>query len=191
MEFLFVLIIAALVFGLCFLVDLIFKKLFRNTRQHQSGRSVRLSKRFATFGLLMVVLSLAAVFAWLNGSDLVLAIGGGIIFVVGVGLIVYYLSFGIYYDDDQFRLSTFGKKGGTYDYEEIIGQRLYTASGNVVVELHMKDGRTVALQTMMDGVYPFLDEAFAGWCRQTEHDPEDCDFHDPSQSIWFPMLEDV
>lgn len=191
MKYLFILIIAALVFGVCFLVDLIFKKLFRNTRQHKSGRSVRLSKRFATFGLLMAVLGVAAFFAWLRGSELILAIGGGIIFVVGVGLIVYYMSFGIYYDDDRFHLSTFGKKGKTYDYEEIIGQRLYTASGNVVVELHMKDGRTVALQTMMDGAFPFLDEAFYGWCRQTEHDPENCDFHDPSKSLWFPMLEDL
>ena len=191
MKFLFILIVAALVFGMCFLVDLIFKKLFRNTDQHKSGKSVRLSKRFATFGLLMVVLSVAAVFAWLKGSEVILAVGGGIIFVVGVGLIVYYLSFGIYYDDDQFHLSTFGRKSRTYDYEDIVGQRLYTASGNVVVELHMKDGSTVALQTMMEGAFPFLDEAFYGWCRQTEHDPENCDFHDPSKSLWFPMLEDL
>lgn len=191
MKILFVIIMAVLVFGLCYLVDLIFRKLFRNTRQHKSGHSVRLSKRFATFGLLMVVLSVAAFFAWLNGSELILAIGGGIIFVVGVGLIVYYLSFGIFYDADSFYLSTFGKRGVTYHYEEIIGQRLYNASGNVVVELHMADGRTVALQTMMEGVFPFLDEAFYGWCRQTEHDPENCEFHDPSNSIWFPMLEDL
>ena len=191
MKFLFILIVAALVFGMCFLVDLIFKKLFRNTDQHKSGKSVRLSKRFATFGLLMVVLSVAAVFAWLKGSEVILAVGGGIIFVVGVGLIVYYLSFGIYYDDDQFHLSTFGRKSRTYDYEDIVGQRLYTASGNVVVELHMKDGSTVALQTMMEGAFPFLDEAFYGWCRQTEHDPENCDFHDPSKSLWFPVLEDL
>ena len=191
MEYLFLLIMAVLIFGLCFAVDLIFKKLFRNTKQHKSGRSVHLNKRFATFGLLMVVLSLVAVFAWLRGAELILGIGGFIIFVVGVGLIVYYLSFGIYYDDDKFHLSTFGKKSVTYDYEDITGQRLYTASGNVVVELHMKDGRTVALQTMMDGAYPFLDEAFYGWCRQTEHDPDHCDFHDPSKSIWFPMLEDL
>lgn len=191
MKLLFILIVAALVFGLCFLVDLIFKKLFRNRSQHKSGRSVRLNKRFGTFGLLMVVLGVAAIFAWLRGSELVLGIGGGVIIVVGIGLIVYYLSFGIYYDDDSFHLSTFGKKSTTYDYEDIIGQRLYTASGNVIVELHMKDGRTVALQSMMEGVYPFLDEAFYGWCRQTEHDPESCDFHDPSQSLWFPMVEDL
>lgn len=191
MDILFVLIVGALVFGACFLVDLLFRKLFRNKQQHHSGRSVRLSKRYGAFGALMIVLSLAAIFSAINGSGWVLAAGGGLIMVVGIGLIVYYLSFGVYYDDDSFYLSTFGKKGKSYDYEEIIGQRLYTASGNIIVELHLKDGNTVGLQSAMDGVYPFLDEAFAGWCRQTEHEPENCPFHDPSQSQWFPMVEDL
>lgn len=191
MEIIFLLLVAAFVFGMCFLCDLLFKKLFRNQKQHHTGRSVRLSKRFGAFGALMIVLSLAAIFACLNGAGWVLGAGGGLIMVVGIGLIIYYLSFGIYYDDDSFYLNTFGKKGVTYDYEHIVGQRLYTASGNVIVELHLKDGRTVGLQSAMEGVYPFLDEAFAGWCRQTEHDPENCDFHDPSQSHWFPTVEDL
>jgi hypothetical protein len=191
MDFVFILMVAAVVFGLCFLADRLFKKLFRNQRQHSSGRSVRLNKRMCTFGIMMIVLGVVAVFACLNGSGMVLGAGGGLIIVVGIGLIVYYMSFGIYYDEDSFYLNTFGRKGISYDYEAIQGQRLYTASGNVVVELHMKDGRTVGLQSAMDGVYPFLDEAFAGWCRQTEHDPENCDFHDPSNSIWFPVVEDL
>lgn len=191
MKFVFLLLVAALVFGICFLVDTLFKKLFRSRKQHQSGRSVRLSKRFGAFGALMIVLGMAAIFAWINGSEWVLGAGGGLIILVGVGLIVYYLSFGVYYDDDSFYLNTFGRKGSTYDYEDIIGQRLYTASGNVIFELHLKDGRTICLQSAMDGVYPFLDEAFAGWCRQTEHEPDACDFHDPSQSQWFPMVEDL
>lgn len=191
MEIVFLLIVAALVFGLCFACDLLFKKVFRSRKQHQTGRSVRLSKRYGAFGALMIVLSIAAIFSCINGSGWVLGAGGGLIMVVGIGLIVYYLSFGIYYDDDSFYLNTFGKKGVTYDYEDIVGQRLYTASGNVIIELHLKDGRTVGLQSVMDGIYPFLDEAFAGWCRQTEHDPKNCDFHDPSQSQWFPMVEDL
>ena len=42
----------------------------------------------------------------------------------------------------------------------------------------------------MDGVYPFLDTAFAGWCLETGRDPQSCDFHDPSQSLWFPTVEE-
>ena len=190
MEILFMVLFAGFVFGLCFLTDRLFKKLFRSKKQHRSGRSVRLSKRYGSFGILMVTLAFAAIFAWLNGSEWILGVGGGLILLVGLGLIVYYLSFGIYYDEDSFLYNTFGKRGVSYEYGDIVGQKLYTASGNTVVELHLKDGKTVAVQEAMDGPFAFLDEAFAGWCRQTEHDPEKCEFHDPSNSLWFPMMED-
>ena len=190
MEILFMVLFAGFVFGLCFLTDRLFKKLFRSKKQHRSGRSVRLSKRYGSFGILMVTLAFAAIFAWLNGSEWILGAGGGLILLVGLGLIVYYLSFGIYYDEDSFLYNTFGKRGVSYEYGDIVGQKLYTASGNTVVELHLKDGKTVAVQETMDGPYAFLDEAFAGWCRQTEQDPENCEFHDPSNSLWFPMMED-
>ena len=190
MEILFMVLFAGFVFGLCFLTDRLFKKLFRSKKQHRSGRSVRLSKRYGSFGILMVTLAFAAIFAWLNGSEWILGVGGGLILLVGLGLIVYYLSFGIYYDEDSFLYNTFGKRGVSYEYGDIVGQKLYTASGNTVVELHLKDGKTVAVQETMDGPYAFLDEAFAGWCRQTEQDPANCEFHDPSNSLWFPMMED-
>ena len=60
------------------------------------------------------------------------------------------------------------------------------AGGNTVVELHMADGKTVSVQAFMSGAYPFLDQAFASWCTQTGTAPESCEFHDPSQSCWFP-----
>lgn len=191
MEVLFLLLFCGAMFGLCFLVDRLFKKLFRSKKQHSTGCSVRLSKRYGAFGVLMITLAVAAVLAWLDGGQWILAAGAGLILVVGVGLIVYYLTFGIYYDEDSFLYHAFGKPGVTYEYDQIVGQKLYNASGNIVVELHMKDGNTITIQSTMDGPYAFLDEAFAGWCRQTEHDPEGCDFHDPSNSRWFPTMEDL
>ena len=190
MEIFLLLLFCAAMFGLCFLADFLFKKLFRSKKQHSTGRSVRLSKRYGSFGVLMVTLGVAGIFAWLNGGELILCAGGGLVLIVGIGQIVYYLTFGIYYDDDSFLYHSFGKRGITYEYGDILGQRLYTASGNIVVELHLKDGKTVALQSTMDGPFVFLDEAFAGWCRQTEHDPTACEFHDPSNSQWFPVMED-
>jgi hypothetical protein len=59
-----------------------------------------------------------------------------------------------------------------------------------MVELHMADGSAVSLTSNMDGVYPFLDTAFAAWCRQTGRDPESCTFHDPSNHWWFPHGEE-
>ena len=191
MEIIAILLMGAAVFGLCFLVDHLFKKLFRSKQQHKSGRSVRLSKRYGSFGVLMITLSAAAIFACINGSGWIMGAGGGLILAVGVGLVVYYLTFGIYYDDDGFLYHTFGKKGVTFEYGDIVGQKLYMASGNVIVELYLKDGSTLAVQSAMEGTYPFLDEAFAGWCRQTEHDPENCPFHDPANSRWFPDMEEL
>ena len=121
----------------------------------------------------------------------VLIVGGLIVFAMGIFLAVYYLSFGIFYDGESFLMSRFGKKDAVHRYEEIVGQKLYVVQGgSVVAELYLKDGSTVSLQSTMDGVYPFLDTAFAGWCLQTGRDPESCDFHDPSKSLWFPPVEE-
>ena len=53
----------------------------------------------------------------------------------------------------------------------------------------MTDGRTVQLQSAMDGVYPFMDKAFTMWLRQTGRRQEDCSFYDPQNSCWFPPVE--
>lgn len=191
MELLFLILFCGAMFGLCYLVDRLFKKLFRSQKQHKTGRSVKLTKRYGTFGVLLITLAAASIFSWLSGGSWIMGVGGALVLVVGIGLIVYYLTFGIYYDDDGFLYHTFGKKGVTYEYGDIVGQKLYNASGNIVVELYMADGSTVTVQYTMDGPFAFLDEAFAGWCRQTEHDPNGCEFHDPSNSQWFPTMEDL
>ena len=46
MEYILILIVAALVFGICFLIDKGFTKLFRSQAEHMSGTAVRLSKRY-------------------------------------------------------------------------------------------------------------------------------------------------
>ena len=57
-----VIIVVGLVFGLCYLVDKGFTKLFRGTVQHQFGKSVRLSKRYGSIGIIMFAFGTAAVF---------------------------------------------------------------------------------------------------------------------------------
>lgn len=190
MEYLAIVIIAALVFGVCYLCDKGFQKLFRNQAQHHSGLSVRLNKRYAAFGAILVTLGVAAFFAGMNGEKLLMA-GGVMLVAVGIGLIVYYATFGIFYDGESFVLTTFGRKTTTYRYLDIQTQQLYTASGNIVIELSMSDGRCVSLQSAMTGVYDFLDTAFDGWCRQKSIRKEDCAFHDPANSCWFPTGEET
>ena len=191
MEILAIILMGVVTFGVCFLLDKGFTKAFRGTKQHKTGLSVRLNKRYGSGGLILVVLGLAAVFSGLSDGKLLLA-GGIFVALLGIGLIVYYMTFGIYYDGDSFVLTTFGKKSVTYAFGDIKAQQLYTVTGgSTLIELHLKDGRTVSLQSTMTGVYPFLDAAFGAWCRQTGRNAEDCPFHDPANSRWFPGLEEM
>lgn len=184
----YIIIIAIAVFGLCFALDKGFTKLFRGKPQHKTGLSVRLSKRYGSIGLILLVLGLASVFYGLSAQRF-LIVAGAIVILMGITLVVFYLSFGIYYDSESFILSTFGRKSRTYAYRDILCQQLYNASGNIVIELHLQNGSCVSLQSTMSGVYPFLDTAFSGWCRQKGIDAGSCDFHDPANSLWFPQEE--
>ena len=122
----------------------------------------------------------------------VLLWGGVTVLLMGIALATHYLSFGIFYDGDTFLQSRFGKKDVEHSFGDIVGQKLYMVQGgSIIVELHLTDGTAISLQSNMDGVYPFLDTAFAAWCLQKGIDPQSCDFHDPSQSLWFPTVEEV
>ena len=190
-QFLPIALVAAVIFGICYLVDKTFSKLFRSKAQHRSGMAVRANKRYGLFGIILTVLGIMAIFVGITDGP-VLIWGGIIVLLMGIALAVYYLSFGIFYDGESMLLQRFGKKDVTYLFRDILGQKLYLIQGgSIVVELHMADGSAVSVQSSFDGVYPFLDTAFAGWCLQTGRDPQSCDFHDPSQSLWFPTVEET
>ncbi len=186
-----IILVAAVIFGICYLVDKTFSKLFRSKAQHRSGKAVRANKRYGVFGVILTILGIMAIIVGITDGP-VLVWGGIIVLMMGIALAVYYLSFGIFYDGESLLLQRFGKKDVTHYYKDIIGQKLYLIQGgNIVVELHMADGSAVSVQSSFEGVYPFLDTAFAGWCLQTGRDPQSCDFHDPSQSLWFPTVEEI
>lgn len=186
MSIIFVLLVAAAVFGVCWLVDRLFTRLFRSRAQHRSGLAVRASKRYGAFGVILMVLGVAAL---IYGENL--RILGVIVLLMGAGMAAYYLSYGIFYDGESFLVCIPLRKSRTFYYRDIRAQQLYAVTGgNVIVELHMTNGETVSVGSHMDGVYPFLDTAFAGWCLQTGRDPQSCTFHDPSQSCWFPGVEE-
>lgn len=190
MGFLIIVLIGAVTFGVCFLIDKGFTGIFRGKAQHKTGLSVRLSQHYGGAGLVLVLLGgMAVYFGWSGGRLLLFC--GGFVAVLGIALIVRYLSFGIYYDAESLILSTFGKKSKVYRYAEIQCQKLFRVTGgNTVIELYFADGRSVSLQSDMKGVYPFLDTAFAGWCRQKKIKAEDCPHYDPQNSCWFPSEEE-
>lgn len=188
MNFVFILLVAAVIFGICHLVDKFFTRIFRSKAQHRSGLAVRVNKMYGVMGLCLTILGIMAIVVGLDSA--LLLVGGIIVLAMGAAMAAYYLTRGIFYDAESFLISGFGSKERTYRYQDINEQRLYLIQGgSVMVELHMADGSTVSLTSNMDGVYPFLDTAFAGWCHQTGRDPESCTFHDPSNHWWFPHEE--
>ena len=88
MQYLAVLIVAGLVFGICYLFDKGFEKAFRNKPQHKSGLAVRPNKRYAAFGAILIALGFASIFAS-AGNTLLLA-GGVLILIMGIGLNMVY-----------------------------------------------------------------------------------------------------
>ena len=173
-----------------FLVDKGFTGIFRGKAQHRSGHSVRANQRYGAFGLVLFVIGLAALFAGLSSGWFFLA-AGILVMLIGICLMVYYMTFGVFYDDDSFILTTFGKKSKLYSYRDIRCQQLYASYGTTIIELQMTDGRTFHFQSNHVGVYPFLDTAFAGWCRQKGITKDACSFYDPDNSCWFPKAEDL
>ena len=191
MQTIAILLVAAAVFGLCYLVDKTFTKKFRSKAQHMSGLAVRANKMYGVFGVALIAVGLMAIVVGIT-SGILLLLGGIVVLAMGIGLAAHYLSFGIFYDGESFLVSALGKKSHTHYYREIREQKLYVLQGgSVLVELHLTDGTAVTLQSTLDGVYPFLDTAFAGWCIQTGRDPQSCDFHDPSKHWWFPHEEEA
>ena len=184
-----IVIAAALTFGICYFVDKGYTKLFRNQQQHKTGLQVRVSKRYASIGLVLCILGILAIFTGIGGEN-VLLVGGIIVLGIGCCLVGHYLSFGIFYDADSFIQTSFGRKSVTHRFSSIRHQKLYLIQGgSIVVELHMEDGNAVSIHTAMDGAYPFLDHAFHAWCRQTGRNPDACGFHDPENHLWFPGEE--
>lgn len=190
MDYIFVILFAAVVLGLCWLVDRGYTKLFRSKAQHKSGLSLRQNKRYGSIGFILAVIGAAAVITAPDNTAVI--IGGVILMALGIGLVIYYMSTGIYYDEDTFLWESLGKKNRTYRYDQIRCQQLYVMQGGgTIVELHMDDGKAIQVVSTMLGSDQFLQYAFVRYCHQKGLDPENCPFHDPENNLWFPVKEEV
>lgn len=192
MEFLITLLIMAAMFGVCYLVDRGFTKLFRSSPQHQSGLSIRPSKRYGSIGVIVAFIGVAGIITGITQSNTAVIVGGVVLILAGAGLAAYYISTGIFYDEDTFLYASFGKKGRTYRYRDILHQQLYQVQGgHYIVELHMADGSAVMVQTQMEGYQAFLNHAMLKWCHAKGIDPKDQPHLDPDKFLWFPSKEDI
>lgn len=184
-------LVAAMTFGVLFLVDKGFTRIFRSQAQHHSGTAVRLKKGYGIGAVLLCLLAVLALMQYISAGERIVLLGSVLTGAVGVGLGVYYVSTGIFYDDESFLYTAFGRKSVTYRYRDITGQKLYQLQGgSYLVELYMADRRTVPVQTSMAGAYDFLDKAAHARFRQLGIDSFACAWFDEENSCWFPPVEE-
>ncbi len=185
------LIIVAATFGVMFLLDKGLTRLFRSRDQHRSGTAVRLKKHYGILSLALMALGVLGIVTWFTDRTLVLLAGGLLILPGGALLGVYYLTHGIFYDDESFLYVSFGNNAREYRYADITAQKLYEIQGgSLLVELYMVDGKTVSVQGTMEGAYAFLDKAAHARMRQLKLNSHECAWFDESQGRWFPPVED-
>lgn len=184
-------LLLAVTFGVLFLLDKGLTKLFRSREQHRSGNAVRLKKYYGIFAIALMVLGVLGIMAHFTEKNPVLLIGGILVIPLGAWLGVYYMTHGVFYDEDSFLYTTFGNKSVSYRYADITEQKLFALQGgSYVVELYMNDGTSISLQTNMEGAMSFLDKASRARLRQLGQREQDCPWFAPADGRWFPEEEE-
>ena len=185
------LLVIAATFGAMFLIDKGLTRLFRSRDQHHSGTAVRLKKHYGILSLAMMILGVLGILTFFFDGNVILLLGGLLVAPGGVVLGIYYLTHGIFYDNDTFLYVTFGNRSVTYRYADIRAQKLYEIQGGtLLVELHMADGKTVSVQTSMEGAKTFLDKAAHARMRQLGLNSHECQWFDETEGRWFPPVEE-
>lgn len=181
------LILCALVFLVCWLVDLGLRKLFPKTELEKGKNVVRPSRKNAIFGVVLTFAAAAvALFRLTEEPDVLLTVGCAVAFVMGVILLVTYFSFAIYYDDEKFLLVERRKKR-EFRYDEIRGQRTLMTRGGYNSILFAGDAE-INLYSSMQNVNVFLGKAFFRWCDAKGIDPDGIE-NNPRMMTWFPDPE--
>ncbi len=185
-------LVIVLTFAVMFAIDKGLTKLFRSRTQHRSGTAVRLKKHYGILSIALMILGALGVVTFFSDGSLVLLIGGLLVIPGGAVLGIYYLTHGVFYDDESFLYVSFGNRSREYRYRDIQGQKLYEIQGgSLLVELHMTDGTAVSVQSTMEGALPFLDKAAHARMRQLGLNSHECDWFDETQSRWFPPVEEA
>ena len=187
----FYIFVIAATFGVMFLLDKGLTRLLRSRTQHRSGTAVRLKKHFGILSLALMILGLLGILNGLMDRNPALLLGGLVILPGGAVLGIYYLTHGIFYDDESFLYVSFGNRAREYRYADIAAQKLYEIQGGtLLVELHMTDGTAVSVQGTMEGAPAFLDKAAHARMRQLGLNSHECDWFDESKGQWFPPVEE-
>ncbi len=174
----------ALVLGLCWCVDQLFKKLFPKDARQLAGKVVRLPRRTAVFGVLLTFFAVVMELNWFSRLAWYMHLAAALVLLLGVWLLVQFLSFSIYYDDEGFTYRNLGRKAENFRYGDILGQRSLLTRSGVNSTLYLSGGE-IPVYSAMQGAGDFLQKAFYRWCEATGTDPETVE-NNPQYLTWFP-----
>ena len=185
MQYVFLLIIAVLVFGVCFLIDLLVKKLRPKSDLEKGKQVVRLPRRSAIWGVILVLFPLVVLLFWLPPEgDTMLTIGCAVAMVFGAILLIQFGSFAIHYDDTQFMYRDLRHKKKIYTYDQIRGQQSLMTRGGIQSTLFVSED-VIEVYSAMQGLGDFLSKAFFRWCEAKGIDPDSVE-NNPHMLTYFP-----
>lgn len=188
MKYLLVLIICAVVFLVCFLIDLLLKAIFPKSRLEKSKQVVRPPRRSVVFGIILTFLGAAVLIRKLpEADDVLLLIGAGVAMIFGVILLCTYFSFSIFYDEEGFLYRAWGKGKKEFRYSQIRGQRSLMTRGGINTILFVGD-EEINLYSAMQNLNAFLNKAFFKWCAAKGIDPDSIE-NNPRMVTYFPDPE--
>lgn len=105
MKLLFVVLICAFVFLVCFLIDTLFKLIFPKSKLEKSKQVVRPPRRSAVIGVILTFAGVAMLVKNLAGTpDTLFLIGSAVAVIFGVLLLCTYFSVVIYYETRAFSI---------------------------------------------------------------------------------------
>ena len=190
MKLLFVVLICAFVFLVCFLIDTLFKLIFPKSKLEKSKQVVRPPRRSAVIGVILTFAGVAMLVKNLAGTpDTLFLIGSAVAVIFGVLLLCTYFSVVIYYDDEGFLYKAWGHGKKEFRYSQIKGQRSLLTRGGVNTILFVGN-EEINLYSAMQNLNAFLSKAFFKWCAAKGIDPDTIE-NNPRMATYFPDPDDV
>ena len=184
-KYVFVLIVCAVVFLVCFLIDSLLKLLFPKSRLEKSKQVVRPPRRSAVIGVILTFAGAAMLVKLLpEKGDLLFILGSIVAVIFGVILLCTYFSFVIYYDDEGFLYKAWGHGKQEFRYSQIRGQRSLLTRGGVNTILFVGE-EEINLYSAMQNLNAFLSKAFFKWCAAKGIDPDSVE-NNPRMATYFP-----
>ena len=190
MKLIFVVIVCAAVFLICFLIDTLLKLIFPKSKLEKSKQVVRPPRRSAVIGVVLLFLGVAVLVQFVSKKDDTLLLLGSIAAIIfGIVLLCTYFSVSIYYDDEGFLYKAWGHGKKEFRYSQIKGERSLLTRGGVNTILFVGN-EEINLYSAMQNLNAFLSKAFFKWCAAKGIDPDTIE-NNPRMATYFPDPDDV